>query len=152
MQVMVGGVKNIWKIILKRIELRRNKMHPNNVETELELSKQKTKQLEGFQFLKQDKHYGELLIKLFEKFNPCDVKYTSEYRVYVTFNHLLNFQATDNAFQKFATATGLIPTAWWQDGDRTTISFDKLFFPKNTAFVGDPYCAGCEGECTCHGG
>jgi len=116
-------------------------MHPDCVESELEKSKQRLIQLEGFQQIKNDNLYGKLLIQYFEKFNPCKTSHSGDYNVYVGFRCSLNFQATDQAFQKFAEKTGMIPTAWWYDEKEgiTTIAFDKIFYPKNTAFVGDIY-------------
>lgn len=113
-------------------------MHPNNIEPELESSKKRIQQLEGLRKIKEDK-YGRLLIRLFEKFSPFEIKHATDYGCYISFNHTLNFQATDRCFQEFAKETGLIPTAWWHDekNGTTTIAFDKIFYPDSSALVND---------------
>ncbi len=109
-------------------------MHPNNIQSELDESKDRIKQLEGLKQIKNEK-YGELLIKYFAKFNPFKISNSTEYHCYVSFNHPLNFQATESCFQQFAYETGMIPTAWWYEKGITTIAFDKIFYPKNSALV-----------------
>lgn len=128
-------------------------MHPNCIEPDLEYAQKRIKQLNGFKKIQAEK-YGVIFIKYFEKFNPFEISHASDYGCYVSFNHTLNFQATEKAFQEFAKRTGLIPTAWWYDEkeDVTTISFDKVFYPQSSNLVdSDPHCVGCAGECTCFG-
>lgn len=111
-------------------------MHPINLESALESAKKEQTKIEGLLAIKNER-YGELFIRLFDKFNPCKIQHATDYSCYVTFNHPLNFQATDNAFQEFAKQTGLIPTAWWHKDKQTTIAFDKVFYPKSSALVKD---------------
>ncbi len=128
-------------------------MHPNCIEPDLDYAKNRIKQLEGLKKIKDEK-YGTIFIKYFEKFSPFEIKHQSDYGCFVTFNHALNFQATEGAFEEFAKRTGLIPTGWWYDekDHTTTIAFDRVFYPKSSALVdSDPHCVGCIGECTCFG-
>lgn len=131
-------------------------MHPNNIEPELEQAKQRIEQLEGFKQFKKSKYF-KILIRYFEDFNPIKISGENDligyedYTLYIDFKHTLNFQGTNGAFEKLASETGLIPTGWWHKDGITTIAFDKVFYPKSTALVDDPYCAGCVGECTCFG-
>jgi len=111
-------------------------MHPNNLEPALESAKEEQKKIEGLLSIKNEK-YGELFIKLFDKFNPCKISHVTDYHCYVTFNHPLNFQATDGAFKEFAKQTGLIATAWWISENQTVIAFEKVFYPQNSALVED---------------
>lgn len=112
-------------------------MHPDNISPEILKTEDRLKQLFGLENIKDDEKYGELFIKYFEKFNPCNIKHATDYGCYVDFKHTLNFQGTNMAFQEFAFKTGLIPTAWWykEETGITTIAFDKIFYPKQSALV-----------------
>ena len=110
-------------------------MHPNNIESDIESSKQRLEQLDGLKHIKNQPH-GDLFIRYFEQFNPCKIQSNyNEYTMYVDFKCPLNFQGTNRAFQRLAQKTGFIPTAWWHKDGITTIAFDKILYPDNTAFV-----------------